>query len=229
MAWRTVVISNPARLKIENDQLLIIQDEAVALPVEEAKKRRRKTRNTPGNSPFSSRDTDEKTLESRLIPGFFRAMYYSIPENRRELQQYLSDQPIVTHYSIPENRRELQRPGHQIARPRNYSIPENRRELQLYVEAHVSRIDYSIPENRRELQLLGAMPLLQDYSIPENRRELQLTKEWNSSRGNYSIPENRRELQPQLVGLFVRNDYSIPENRRELQLFVYPLPDSAEL
>ena len=35
MAWRTVVISNPARLKIENDQLLIIQDEAVGLPVED--------------------------------------------------------------------------------------------------------------------------------------------------------------------------------------------------
>ena len=35
MAWRTVVISNPARLRIENDQLTIIQDEAVCLPLED--------------------------------------------------------------------------------------------------------------------------------------------------------------------------------------------------
>ena len=35
MAWRTVVVSNPARLRIENDQLVVIQDEAVGLPVED--------------------------------------------------------------------------------------------------------------------------------------------------------------------------------------------------
>lgn len=35
MAWRTVVISNPARLRIENDQLTIIQEEAVGLPLED--------------------------------------------------------------------------------------------------------------------------------------------------------------------------------------------------
>ena len=35
MAWRTVVISNPARLKLENDQLTIIQDDEVKLPLED--------------------------------------------------------------------------------------------------------------------------------------------------------------------------------------------------
>ena len=35
MAWRTVVISNPARLKVENDQLVIVQGEAVRLPLED--------------------------------------------------------------------------------------------------------------------------------------------------------------------------------------------------
>lgn len=35
MAWRTVVISNPARLRIENDQLIIEQESAVGLPVED--------------------------------------------------------------------------------------------------------------------------------------------------------------------------------------------------
>ena len=35
MAWRTVVISNPARLKVENDQLVIQQQESVSLPMED--------------------------------------------------------------------------------------------------------------------------------------------------------------------------------------------------
>ena len=35
MAWRTIVISNPARLRIENDQLVIAQQESVSLPVED--------------------------------------------------------------------------------------------------------------------------------------------------------------------------------------------------
>lgn len=35
MSWRTVVVSNPARLKIEDDQLVIIQDESISLPVED--------------------------------------------------------------------------------------------------------------------------------------------------------------------------------------------------
>ncbi len=35
MAWRTIVISKPARLRIENDQLTIMQEEAVSLPLED--------------------------------------------------------------------------------------------------------------------------------------------------------------------------------------------------
>lgn len=35
MAWRTVVISNPARLNVENDQLVIRQQESVSLPMED--------------------------------------------------------------------------------------------------------------------------------------------------------------------------------------------------
>ena len=35
MAWRTVVISNPAKLKIENDQLVITQEESVCLSLED--------------------------------------------------------------------------------------------------------------------------------------------------------------------------------------------------
>lgn len=35
MAWRTVVVSNPARLRIENDQLVIMQQDSVSLPVED--------------------------------------------------------------------------------------------------------------------------------------------------------------------------------------------------
>lgn len=35
MAWRTVVISNPARLRVENDQLVIAQDGETALPIED--------------------------------------------------------------------------------------------------------------------------------------------------------------------------------------------------
>lgn len=35
MAWRTVVVSNPARLKIHNDQLLIVRDDPVSLPIED--------------------------------------------------------------------------------------------------------------------------------------------------------------------------------------------------
>ena len=35
MAWRTVVITNPARLRVENSQLLVIQDEIIPLPIED--------------------------------------------------------------------------------------------------------------------------------------------------------------------------------------------------
>jgi CRISPR-associated protein Cas1 len=35
VAWRTVVISNPARLKIENSQLVVTQEEEIPLPVED--------------------------------------------------------------------------------------------------------------------------------------------------------------------------------------------------
>ena len=35
MSWRTVVVSNPARLRIENDQLVIMQEDSVSLPVED--------------------------------------------------------------------------------------------------------------------------------------------------------------------------------------------------
>lgn len=35
MAWRTVVISNPARLRIRNSQLVVIQAEEVPLPIED--------------------------------------------------------------------------------------------------------------------------------------------------------------------------------------------------
>lgn len=35
MAWRTVVISNPARLRVENNQLLITQKESITLPIED--------------------------------------------------------------------------------------------------------------------------------------------------------------------------------------------------
>lgn len=35
MAWRTVVISNPARLRVENDQLVIAQDGEIGLPIED--------------------------------------------------------------------------------------------------------------------------------------------------------------------------------------------------
>jgi CRISP-associated protein Cas1 len=35
LAWRTVVISNPARLRVENDQLVIIQQDSISLPIED--------------------------------------------------------------------------------------------------------------------------------------------------------------------------------------------------
>jgi len=35
VAWRTVVISNPTRLRVENDQLLITQNESFSLPIED--------------------------------------------------------------------------------------------------------------------------------------------------------------------------------------------------
>ncbi len=35
MAWRTIVISKPARLRVENDQLAIVQEETVCLPLED--------------------------------------------------------------------------------------------------------------------------------------------------------------------------------------------------
>lgn len=35
MAWRTIVISNPARLRVENDQLVIAQQESVSFPIED--------------------------------------------------------------------------------------------------------------------------------------------------------------------------------------------------
>ncbi|MFQ3549152.1 MAG: type II CRISPR-associated endonuclease Cas1 [Armatimonadota bacterium] len=35
MAWRTIVISNPARLRLENDQLKIMQEMEVTLPVDD--------------------------------------------------------------------------------------------------------------------------------------------------------------------------------------------------
>ncbi|MCX8053331.1 MAG: type II CRISPR-associated endonuclease Cas1 [Armatimonadetes bacterium] len=35
MAWRTVVISNPARLRIDNDRLIIIQESSTPLPLED--------------------------------------------------------------------------------------------------------------------------------------------------------------------------------------------------
>jgi len=35
VAWRTIVISNPARLRVENDQLVITQQESVSFPIED--------------------------------------------------------------------------------------------------------------------------------------------------------------------------------------------------
>lgn len=35
MAWRTVLISSPARLRIDNDRLVVIQDEEIPLPLED--------------------------------------------------------------------------------------------------------------------------------------------------------------------------------------------------
>lgn len=35
MAWRTVVISNPARLRVKDDQLAITQEETISLPLED--------------------------------------------------------------------------------------------------------------------------------------------------------------------------------------------------
>lgn len=35
MAWKTIVISKPARLKVENDQLVIAQDQTIAFPIED--------------------------------------------------------------------------------------------------------------------------------------------------------------------------------------------------
>ncbi|MGC8862752.1 MAG: type II CRISPR-associated endonuclease Cas1 [Armatimonadota bacterium] len=35
MAWRTVVVANPARLKIDNDRLVIVQDASTPLPLED--------------------------------------------------------------------------------------------------------------------------------------------------------------------------------------------------
>ena len=35
MAWRVVAIENPARLKLAHNQLVIIQDQEISLPIED--------------------------------------------------------------------------------------------------------------------------------------------------------------------------------------------------